>query len=845
MEFYTNLLTSGDDIVYIGYRNGKRIKERLPFSVEIFTESKESTPFISQNGKYLDKQVHTIQEHYKYVKDWKQQMNLYGDVAPIYQFINAKWGKEKHFYDISQVKFVSLDIEVLSQNGFPNVNKADQVISCISIKDFQTKNVYVLSLRNFDVSKMESEVSKDKIQFQKMNHEIELLETFVFIMNKISPDVITGWNIGYFDIPYLSNRIVKIVGEKTLNKLSPTGRCSKTTIKTSSFQEIEYYDFLIPILDYLPIYKKFTYKTRESYSLDNICKVEIQKQKVKTDMSLEELWEKDPQKYIEYNIWDTELVYLLNEKLKLMELATTIAYETKTLFKDVYSPVKLWDILIYNALKLKKIEVPPNRHDVEKIPYPGAYVRDPKIGLNKWIISYDLNSLYPNIIIGCNLSKETMVKDTNEFQTIIKSENDVIYTWMVENILKHDDEFIKYYNKLKKYNYCYTPNGCLWKRDKQGTIGEIMEEKYNERIEVRKQIKTLMKGGKKKSAVKDLDLKQQALKVLLNSGYGAFANEYFRYYDIKIASAITITGQLVIQWVSNWLDDKLGKYVEAVYNDTDSTFLSCDKLIQSIQKEGKTTKDYIYAIDKFSKTIIEPEIKKSLADLADKLNMFKNTLEMKREVIGDVAIWVAKKKYAIRKWMDENEEFEIPELKTSGIEMVKTSTPEVIRTKLKEILNILLDNDKDKILQVVKDYKLEFNKQPAEKIAFPRSISDIDKYHDVKIVYKKGTPIHVRGALLYNKKIKELNLLSKYKPIYSGDKIKFIYLKTPNNMYNENIVAFLDELPKEFKLEKFIDYDLQFDKTFIAPVNILTKPCGLDVAKKLYDNAIDISDLFH
>jgi len=852
-DFYTNIINVGDDMIVVGYKDGKKIKEKVPFPTEIFTEVNEYTGHVSQDGRNLLKHVKTIKEFFEFTKTYRQEIPLYGDIAPVYQFIQTKWGKEEQFYDISLVRTAVIDIEVLSEEGFPNINHPVSPISAITVKNLKNGNFYVISLKDFDKEKMQINIDKSKIYFKKFDNEVELLQGFLYIIKTISPDIITGWNVEYFDIPYLTNRIAFLLGEDFLKQLSPINKVTKTKTKMS-FQEIEYYDFHIPVLDALTLYKKFSKEKQESYSLDNISEVELKKNKLQyDDFSLNQLWNSDSQKYIEYNIWDVELVSLLNRKLNLIDLALTIAYESRVLFKDIFSPVKLWEVIIYNALKIKNIEIPPINRKAEKLPYPGAYVQNPKTGLHKWIISYDINSLYPNIIIGCNLSKETIphlsldraekIHMSEFLSNDIKDEYSKIeseYT-AVDKLLK-TDRFI-YSDYCKKYDFCYTPNGRFWKRNKQGTVGEIMEKKYNERIAVRKQMESMIKEGKKKEDVKDLDLKQYALKILLNSGYGAFANEYFRYYDIRIASAITLTGQYVIRYIAQHLEKKLSKYIDVIYSDTDSVYISCDKLI-NLSKDPLTTEQAIKSLEKFSSNIVQKEISIATNEIAEKLNMFKNTLEMKREIIGDVGLWCAMKKYVVRKWMDESEVYTKPKLKFTGIEIVRTSTPKVIREKLKDIVNLILNNNTSELITTIKEYKKEFVKLQPNEIAFPRSISDVEKYIDEILIYKKGTPIHVRGALLYNHAINKLSLGNRYKKIFSGDKIKFLYLKVPNTNNNENIIAFLDKLPPEFQFEKYIDYETQFEKCFVNAVNILTKSFNYDVIKEMNNNMIKMDGLF-
>ena len=824
MMFYTNIIINKNQINWVGYRaDGKKITQSTTdFQPTIYTVQEPGSSLESAtgfDGRLLGKYTMSLDAYFEFVRLYKKEMPLYGEISPIYQFIASVWGKGKDFYHLEMIRNIAIDIEVLTETKYPNVNDPDNEISSISLKDFKTGKIYILSTGDFVIDKCNLPgIDNATIQFKKMNSEIELLQGIVYIFEKLQPDVITGWNVEFFDIPYLTNRIVKLFGMNMLKKMSPL-KFIKPINKKNNNEDINSWDLAIPVLDYMALYKKYMEEKQERYSLDHIADVEIGLQKLPYKGNLTDLFKTDPQKYIEYNIWDSELVYLLDKKLKLIELAQTVAYESRALYQDVYSPVKIWDILVYNALLKKGTQIPPNRKNT-KDELPGGFVREPKLGIIKWVTIFDVNSLYPNIVIGANLATDTLIKEEKH---------------NIEDILYAKDG-----NDFKERDVCWTPNNCVWSRSKQSIFGELMEKFYNDRKEIKKKQKKVEDVNKKHS----LHLKQYAYKILLNSGYGAFANEYFRYYNIKIASAITLTGQALSRYAADYLTEKLSGDIEVIAGDTDSIMISCDKWVQKQPKNDM--KETAIMVRDYADTVIHKHIKEAINRFSDKLNFYKNTLDMKREHVGDSGLFAAKKHYVLRYLIDDDDNIlDKPKFKIKGIEIVKKSTPKIVRAKLKDMLDILINADFVKLGEEIKKFYQIFLKATPENIAFPRSVSDLEKCstYDVNI-YTKSTPIQVRGALLYNWMLNKLNLNKKYRKIISGDKIKFLYLKTPNPLRSENIVSFLDELPEEFGINNYIDYETQFEKTTIGPLRSLLEPCGVNINEILAGNKKTKLDLW-
>ena len=659
--------------------------------------------------------------------------------------------------------------------------------------------------------------TREDARYIKSVDESMMLRTFIDFWQRNCPDVITGWNINGFDIPYLVNRIRLLLGDDAVQKLSPWNLVNDKKMYVNG-KDIKGYSFVgISTLDYLELYKKFTYTNHESYRLDYIAQYELGSKKLENPFeTFKEFYTEDWDKFVKYNIHDVELVDQLEDKMKLIELVYTMAYNAKINFEDVYSPVRMWDVIIYNYLRDRNIVIPLKEDNTKSEAFEGAYVKDPLVGQHKWVASFDLNSLYPHLIMQYNMSPETL--------------SDTRLDLNVEKLLNNEPIDI-----AKIAGLSVTANGWCYKKDTKGFLPALMEEMYNNRSKFKKQ---MLKAEQEYEKTKDpllvkeiskLKNLQMAMKIALNSAYGAVGNRYFRYYDLRIAEGITTSGQLSIRWMANKLNDFMNKtmktkgedYVIAI--DTDSIYLTLEKLVESTC-QGKTTEQKIEYMDKICEKVFQPFIDGGYQELATYMNAYAQKMQMKREVLADKGIWVAKKRYVLNVHNSEGVQYAKPKIKVMGLEMVKSSTPAVVREKLKDALEVILHENEAAVQAFVKTFKTEFSKLSVEDIAFPRSISDIEKYAGTPI-YKKGTPMHVRGALLFNHYLKQKGISKKYQPIGNGDKIKFVYVR-PQNPFNENVIAFNTELPKEFGLHDYIDYDLQFEKVFLDALQIVIEPLG-------------------
>lgn len=816
-DFYTDVDIFKNKILLRGYEAGKRIQKEIDYQPYLFIPSKNNvtTEYTNVRGQHLHKMnFDSIYDAKDFMKRYKEVSNfkIYGMDRFVYPFISDNY-QHTVKYDVNQIKVMYLDIEVDSTDGFPDIELANRHITAITYRIGHER--VVMGLKDFDVEKLARVSDKQNIKYFKFKDEESLLRNFIRLWDSEDIDVVTGWNIELFDIPYIIRRLRVVLGTDEANRISPWRRLIERKIEIRGKENTVFYPTGIAVLDYIQLYKKFTYSQRESYSLNYISHVElgVEKMDYSDYENLQDLYNKNHQLFIEYNIIDVDLVYQLEDKLRLIELVFAIAYDAKVNYTDALGSVLLWDVLIMNYLMNKKIVVEPQVKKSNR-PFEGAYVKDPQLGMHEWVVSFDLTSLYPHLIMQYNISPETYVT---------RLSNDITVDALLDN----------YVNET---NYTLAANGCQYTREKYGFLPSLMELQFK----LREEYKAKMKEAKKKLVeTKDLALEkevarynnaQMAKKIQLNSAYGAVANEYFRWYDPAHAEAITLSGQLSIRWIAKAVNDYLNKimktdndYILAI--DTDSIYVNFGPLVKQLQP-----KNPIDFLDKLAKEKIEPFMTKKYDELAVNMNAYANKMFMKREAIADKAIWRAKKNYIAHVWDNEGVRYKEPELKLMGIEAVRSSTPEICRKKIKEVIKLIVTTDEETVRNFVEQFRKQYTNLPFEDLAFPRSVKKLSKYHDAAKIYALGTPVHAKGSLIYNNLLRKYKLTKKYSLVYDMDKIKWAYLKIPNPTHEE-VIASPSILPKEFELEKYIDYDLMFSKSFLEPVKSITDVIGWELEK--------------
>ena len=822
-RLYSNVTLLGDSILCRGYENGDPVSFKEIIKPTLFVPSpkgkwksltgEKMTPVVQDGARRAREFI----EKYKDVNNFE----VHGYERFVYQWISEKYPGQLRF-NMSDMKIITIDIEVACENGFPDVEASQEEMLCITIKDLATGKFITWGTRE----------AKVDTEYRVFWTEQEMLTDFHKWWCSNTPDIITGWNCNLYDIPYICRRLERVLGEKWQKSLSPWNKVNMREVYIQGRRNLAYDILGVSILDYLDLYRKFTYTNQESYRLEHIAIVELGEGKLDHSEfeNFKDFYTEHWQKFVEYNIKDVDLVDRLEKKMKLLELAVTMAYDAKVNFEDVYSQVRMWDTLIYNYLKERKICVPPRQESKKDDKYAGAYVKEPIPGLYDWVVSFDLNSLYPHLIMEYNISPETLVP--TRYPSI-----------SVDKILNGEIDIDS--------DYCVAANGAQYRKDIQGFLPEMMQKIYDERTIYKKKM-LIAKSDYEKTGDKELQADisafnniQMARKIQLNSAYGAIGNQYFRYFNIANAEAITLSGQLSIRWIENKMNSYINKILKTkevdyvIASDTDSIYLNLGSLVETVFKgREKSDQSVLRFLEKVCDVEFEKYIQNSYEALATTVNAYDQKMFMKRENIANKGIWTAKKRYILNVLNSEGVQYAEPKLKMMGIEAVKSSTPAACRTAIKDALKVIMNGTESDVQEFVGNFRKEFETMPPEDIAFPRGCNGVGKFSNPATIYSKGTPIHVRGALLYNFHAKKNKVTHKYPLIQEGEKVKFLYLRRPNKI-NENVISFFQTLPKEFGLDKYIDFDLQFQKSFLDPLQVI-----MDTINWKAEKIATLEDLF-
>ena len=823
MNFYTNVGRYGNMLLYRGIENGNRVSRKVKYKPTLYVATSKPTDWTALDGTPVAPV--TQFESMRDAKDWislnkeVSGRKIYGNNRYISTFINEKFPGDIKF-DRNAINVTTIDIEVASDDGFPEPDVASKEVTAICIKNNIDNTYYVWALRDYDVN--QSIMQTNRVVYKKCDTEGQLLLDFITHWSSPThcPDVVTGWNSRFFDIPYLVNRINNLLGSDWVKKLSPWGLIDSRDVTIMARKQTAYEIAGISQLDYMELFKKFgySYGAQESYSLNHISHVVLGEKKLSYEehSSLFSLYLNDHQKFIDYNIKDVELVDRIEDKLGLITLALTMAYRGGVNYGDTFGTTAIWDSIIYRDLSTQKIAV-PFQEDKVKTPYPGGYVKDPQVGIHDWVVSFDLNSLYPSLIMQYNMSPETIASGE-------------LSDYDVDSILKNN-------TIVDNRGKAVSANGQYFNIDKKGILPKIIEQMYGERVQIKKamikaqkELQKVDKNDKQEVYRIERDIainenKQMSIKILLNSLYGALGNKYFRFFDQRIAEGITLSGQLTIRWAEEAINTYLNKvlktkkdYVLAI--DTDSVYVCLNDLVKAVNPSN--TIDFL---DTVCREKLEPVLEEAYKKLYGIMGGIENKMVMGREVIADRGLWTAKKRYILNVHDNEGVRYAEPKLKIMGIEAIKSSTPAPCREALKEIFKVIMHSSESDVQKSIEHFRQYFRTLEPNNIAFPRGITNLTSFQDRNTIYKKGTPIHARGGILYNKLIDDLSLGKRYNKINNGEKIKFIYLRTPNPI-KENVISFLDYLPTEFGLNKYIDHETQFQKTFLDPIEPILDAIG-------------------
>lgn len=831
MNFYTSVHVRRNEILLRGFENGERVKRSIEYRPYLFEPNSVyeargvDTPYRTLNGRKVYKQeFDTIMDARQYVRDFAgvRGKEIFGLDTFLYAFINDTYPGEID-YDPKLISVVTLDIETSTEGGFPNIETADKMVTAITLR--KNGQSYVLGMRPYTPK-------KDSVRYVQCKDEYDLLSKFLaaWQSEEYAPDVLTGWNVEFFDIPYLVNRIRRIMGDNAAKRLSPWNILEERRLEIMGRENLVYVPVGITIIDYMQAYKKFSFSQQESFKLDHIAYIELGERKLdySEHESMHDFYTNDFEKYIDYNIHDVELVDRLEDKLKFLEQIFAIAYDGKVNLIDAFTSVRMWDVIIHNYLLARGIVVPITARADKDGQIVGAYVKDPQVGRHDWVVSFDLNSLYPHLIMQYNISPETLAGE--------------IPGLSIDSILDGalNDPAIR--ERMERDNVAVAASGFIFSRDRQGFLPALMQKMYNDRVAYKKQMlaaKQRYETEKTYEVEKEIARchnMQLAKKIQLNSAYGALSNVYFRWFDTNLAESITKSGQLSIRWMERHINAYLNKLLKTgdvdyvIACDTDSMYLNLREFVNQTYP-GKSVDQTVRYLDSVCEKAFEPFIDRTYETLADYVNAYDQKMKMKREAIANKGIWTAKKRYILNVYNNEGVQYAEPKLKLSGIEAVRSSTPSACRTNIIEALKIIMAGTESDIQAFIETFRTSFRQLPFEEVAFPRSVRGLNKYADASTVYRKSTPIHVKGALIYNHTLKQKNLLSKLQPIGEGEKVKWCYLQLPNPSQSA-VISTTGQMPKEIGLVNYIDHDKQFEKAFLEPIKTILDAIGWQSEKR-------------
>ncbi len=821
-DFYADISQIGNTILHTYYSNGKRYRERVPFAPSLYTKSQREEPYKTIFGENVAKlDFMSIDDAKLHIKQYKDVANyeMYGNNKWDNNFLATTYTDDSVYYNFDDLQITAIDIETTTEYGQINVRDVPEEILLITLISNKHGQITFGSRPYSGVNKPNYVYCAD---------ELSLLKRFLEYWVGNYPDIITGWNSDYFDLVYLIRRMENILGAQIVKSMSPWKIIREKSTFVNNKEAIYYDIYGIQSLDYMALYKKFRLIPRENYRLDTICEAEIGTTKVKNPgNTFKEFYTDYWETFVDYNVRDVTLIIDLEAKLKLLEVATTMAYTGHVNYIDVFSPVRLWEAIINSYLLNQNIIQPLFGEGYDSEAYDGAYVKTPLTGLKGWLASFDAASLYPSIIMQYNISPETLVDERIAID--------------IDKILSKE-QFIG-------SDYCTAANGTQYRMDKQGFLPALMRRFFDNRVlyktrmlDAKKELEYCTDETLRKSLSNEVAAnrnKEQAIKISINALYGGLANAFFKFFDVRLAEAITLTGQTIIKWGDKTFNDyyantlKLPKEDYVIYCDTDSLYVDVQPLVDKFYA-NKTDEQTVEFIDKICKSKFKDLLEHSYKDFFEYTNGFEQTIYFKRENICSKGLWVAKKKYLVKCHDSEGVRYAVPDIKITGLEMVRSSTPGLVRKSLKECVGIILNGDINELRTYTDTLKKEFFAANPIDIAFPRGMNNLEKWSTSTggKLYKSGTPIAVRAAILFNHYIKENKLQQKYSIINSGDKLRFIYLN-PRNPIKENLIGFLNEYPEEIVSSKYIDYELQWKTAFLAPLENILNTIGWQIEETL------------
>jgi len=746
-------------------------------------------------------------------------------------------------YKYEDLRVVFVDIEVESDTHYSTIKNPDQPVTLIQLL---YKDVYYVFGTEF------YETYENNVKFIRCKDEVDLLKKFVQVFRKFDPDIISGWNSQGYDIPMLHERMNLLGLGDTFKRLSPFNYVDTSEVLVFGKMQLRVDIKGIQHLDMIELIKKFDRKKYENYKLDTVSKAVLKKGKISYDGKLSDLYVTDYKRFIDYGLTDVQLVKEIEDAKNLIRMVVMVGYMNKANYIDAFSQVRSWDNQIMIYLKHQdKMQVPYllAKDDDDFIEagdekFEGAYVFQPKTGRWEWVITDDVQSMHPSIIMSFNISPETYLGNSNK---------------NVEFFLKDCPQYTR---ELIDRNATSLANGAMFDNTYEGFLPKIVRRVFDMRNEAKgeyKKYKKLVESLENtsdtsidnvatvksyKNEIIKYDTLQFALKTSIAAVFGFLGNKYSRFYQLDMAEGITLTSQVMLKSGASEIERVVKELTNTeepvmLYGDTDSLIYSVSSIVEKFVPKDASKEKVTEFLDRFHKSKIAVPLQNKIIEIQYRMNAKEHSIRFVRDVISDVTILVAKKKYIMSVMDAEGVRYAKPDLKLMGIESVKTSTPQFCRDKIETAIENILYKTNDDLISYLDKTKSEFMKLPVEDISSPRGINDIDKYtadsivvdsfgddeDEESITYKTRTPMHVKASIFHNKLLMEYDLTKWYQPIENGDKIKFTYLKSPNPIGN-NAIAFDGKLPEEFKLHKYVDYEMQYEKTFLNAIKGITSVIG-------------------
>lgn len=920
---YTNVFPFKDIVRVVGYDTDTG--QKVFYDVEsldnltLFVPQNRASEFVSLKDGIPLKPVSfsSISEHDAFLRSLdKSDVSVFGEFPVHYRYLVETYGIDNVEFDRSHIKHAFIDIETEIGDRFEEADSAQRPVTALSLVVPKSKKAYIYCLKTVDeqtrswvlgeAAKEMPDYTVEIRDYGSLSSEEQMLEAFCeLICEEESVDILSGWNSDAYDMTYLYTRLENLFGEGGAKMLSPfrhTRLTKKFNAKTGR-KDFRFYAAGYEHIDYMKAAKKYYGKPLESWSLDFVCQTFLKKTKLHYEGSLKQLYEKDFGKFLLYNLIDSYRVAQLEDVFKYLQLMEHIAYDARMNFSDPFSPVRNWENLIYmECARIGKV-IDPRKKNI-RMRIPGAYVHNPVPGFRRYTADFDYDSMYPHIHMGWFVSPENMIKDAELFEFFADDEKALSTVraiidlreklpnigaeddWspdededdpddhVAQMIAREWDEFIGRFERrewdlsfLQGTNICLAPSGEFFFKDETAVMPALQKKKYAHRKMKKDEMTQLKKEHEKtkdpktKLASEIAHIVQNAEKVTLNSGYGACASPYFRYFDARIARTITTTGRYMIRTCANLVNDRLNLWMENpekktywIYSDTDSSYFDFEDVVKKLVSlfPGENEIDLL---DEFIKDVVLVWIDEHAASSAQYFNAAK-TMRMKREVIADVSVWrSAKKHYIMRVVDEEGVRKSEPETLMKGTTFIKTSMPKMCRKEFKDVFAVKLMElfwqrgngvySKESAKEIkgwLDDFKRRFKEADPVNIASPVTVNNIEKYSDAEtMTTTKGAGINVKATVAFNRYVQENNLVQMgFDPIQSGTKMRFVELVN-DNPYGSNSFGFVDRLPAGFD-KRFIDHDQMFMKNFGNSVQDLLSDLGISVAVNCQDT--DVDDIF-